>query len=121
MLRKQQNAMIACCMFILFGFIISGVYNLQQEESANPTEITETAGKPSEVTIDSEDHQGKAYLVKVYHGKLAVFDPADENTPLEMTEIRADSLRNYDQDLLSKGITVYGNEELCMILEDFGS
>lgn len=56
-----------------------------------------------------------------YRGSVAVFDSADRETPLQVTDIGMDGLRAADRKLMEVGVTVRTREELVALLEDLGS
>lgn len=59
------------------------------------------------------------YIVKEYDGKVSVFR-FGENLPFEiLEEIVYYSLPEYDREQLKKGISVYTDEELQRLIEDF--
>jgi len=61
------------------------------------------------------------YIVKLFNGHLAVFDSDDSNHPIKVTEIGQESLRQYDRELLSKGIFADDYTSVLELIEDFGS
>ncbi|MGN0517426.1 MAG: hypothetical protein ACI4II_01730 [Acutalibacteraceae bacterium] len=60
------------------------------------------------------------YIVKTYHGKLAVFEP-DKEIPFKVTNLDVNILPQSDRILLDTGIGAVDNKELNRILEDFCS
>ena len=54
-------------------------------------------------------------------GKVAVFIPEQPETPVTVTAIELDSLRERDRDLIAAGMPVSSREELAQLLEDLGS
>lgn len=63
------------------------------------------------------------FVVKEENGKVAVFSQiSDHNMQFkENTDIDFFSLREEDQELIRKGIEIYGTEELSSFIEDFES
>lgn len=104
---RRNMTIIACIFFILLAFIANGISQLQKnEKNYTPTvsqQITE-----------------KKYLLKLYNGKIAVFNEKSEQ-PIQITDISEHSLRNFDYEQLSLGVVVIGDIELAMRLEDYGS
>ena len=60
-----------------------------------------------------------AYIVKDYGGKVAVFNP-DENQPIAVYEVYVHLLPENDIELLRKGIPVDDDYTLQKTLENFG-
>ena len=58
------------------------------------------------------------YTLKEYRGNLAVFTD-DKNNPFEILDIKTAEFPEKDQQKLKNGITVYSEEELFRLLEDF--
>ena len=58
------------------------------------------------------------YIVKDNDGIITIYR-YDENEPYETTDIRIDSLPEYDRESLKKGIFVYSDEQLGRLMEDF--
>ncbi len=113
----------ACCLFSMFAVLISGITSLRESAEKEKENKVYIVNSSTENIPEAEENVGEenGYLVKSQDGKLAVFNPVNMEEPVKTTEIYVESLRRYDQDLLEQGITVYGDEALSMILEDFGS
>lgn len=104
--KSYKGISIGICMFfIMLAFVINGVARLRNSEEATPA----IAQRSSEV-----------YELKLYNGRIAVFY-SGENDPITVTDISEHTLRNYDKELLKKGITAKDSIELTRMLEDFGS
>ena len=111
-----------CCMFSMCAVIISGIISInEKKKEAEQENINTVNDQQIEVYNKTKNQEGTGYLVKANGETLAVFDLIDPDTPLRTTDIYIDTLRNYDRDLVEEGITVFGEEALCLILEDFGS
>ena len=63
----------------------------------------------------------EGYLLADYGGSVAIFAAGDTETPVEVTEISLDSLREGDRALIESGLAVSSGEELAALLEDLGS
>ena len=83
-----------------------------QGRSAAPAAIVSTSAPSSEIS--------EGYTLKVWSGCAAVFS-GGSTSPLFITDIRVDSLRERDRDLLEQGITVQSKTELLKLIEDFNS
>lgn len=73
------------------------------------------------VTTASASGAASGYVLRDYHGKLAVFDAGDLKTPMTVTAIETAGLPLVDRDALTEGMTVDTEEELILLLEDLGS
>jgi hypothetical protein len=60
-----------------------------------------------------------AYVVRAQGGQVAVYRADEPDEPVEITDIRVASLREFDQRQLELGIPVQGEEALARLLEDF--
>lgn len=108
MFSKKNTAIAVCLFFVMTAFIANGILHLQKTSEANgsitvPTQVTDVK-----------------YLLKLYDGKVAVFREG-RDTPVRVTDISEHSLRNFDYEQLTLGVTVIGDIELAMRLEDYGS
>lgn len=99
---KQKTAirMGVCGVLVAFALIISVTAVL-------------AAGAPG------EDVSG--FVLRDYHGRLAVFDAGDLVTPLTVTAVEISSLPEVDRDALAEGMSVASEEELILLLEDLNS
>ncbi len=84
-------------------------------EAATVPKTTPTSAEISE----SFDAEAMTYFVKSHKGYIAIFLESNQNEPLEVTDINVTSLRLVDQETLEKGVTVVGEENLVLFLEDF--
>ncbi len=83
------------------------------------TEAFNTQPASQSQPIDYTSSEESYYTVKEHNGKIAVFNQNGVN-PIHIFEnpyVR--DLPEYDRKLLKNGITVYSNEELLKILEDY--
>ena len=104
-MKKTQIFTLVCALFAVFTV----VQLLHRPKQIQIVPTLQTQELPS------------GYLIKLHDGHIAVFDAADPDTPIHLTNIPASSLRHYDRELLVVGIQVLNEEELLMRLEDFGS
>ncbi len=75
---------------------------------------------PSQTTSLFEMSENDEFIVTVLDGYVTVYLSGSPDTPIEKTEIRADSLRLADQEMLRQGVVLQGLESLSHFLEDFG-
>ncbi|MBR5479569.1 MAG: hypothetical protein IKU84_05275 [Clostridia bacterium] len=99
---------VICLFFIMTAFIANGILHLQKT-----SEVNKNITVPEQVT-DTK------YFLKLYDGKIAVFRDGS-NMPVQITDISEHSLCNFDHEQLTLGVTVIGDIELAMRLEDYGS
>lgn len=59
-----------------------------------------------------------AYIVRDYNGWVAVFPYASDN-PQTVTGVSVAILPERDQNMLERGISVYSDDELFTLLEDY--
>ncbi len=115
---KRDISLIVCMFFIMLAFVVNGVVQVRDyAESKKPGARSVAAQQP---VVDKNEGKTR-YTVRLYHGTIAVFNDGNPDTPIQITDISQDTLRTYDKEQLESGIIVYGDTELAMILEDFGS
>lgn len=61
------------------------------------------------------------YVLREYEGCVAVFASVGDASPMTLTDIEVDTLREADRQILSSGLAVADREELLTLLEDLGS
>lgn len=79
----------------------------------------ETNSKPCLVLKDNKN-KNPIYELKEYEGNIAIFK-LNENLPYKITSISIKDLPEKDHNLLKKGIKVYSEKELNVLLEDYCS
>ena len=125
--KSAGAVMVLLMLALLFALTVRMRPPVNQTEKA-----VRSAGRAGDMTVNNrEGHRASAaenetvtvplYVVMDYNGKLAVFAPTDVNTPEIITTIETDLLRRTDKELFMTGVPVYSDEELCRLLEDFGS
>ena len=65
--------------------------------------------------------QESLYLLRDSGGRVAVYSREDPATPITVTDIETDTLREGDRALLAQGLPAASWEELAGLLEDLGS
>ncbi len=75
---------------------------------------------PTNPNSKTQEVQNISYIIKEHNGKLAVYNPSDENTPIAIYDIYIHLLPETDIELLRKGISVEDELSLQKKLEDFG-
>ncbi len=73
-----------------------------------------------EVEVSAISREEKGFILKEYEGVIAIFK-IGEDVPSELTNIETKYLPSIDRMELKNGIYMENNEELAMMLEDFGS
>lgn len=61
------------------------------------------------------------YIVRDFNGKIAVYHSPDATVPQYITDFDTAALPQHDRELLEKGVGLRSEEELQMLLEDYGS
>lgn len=65
--------------------------------------------------------EGGAYLLREYEGYVAVYHPAEAETPSTVTDIRIDDLPESDRTELAGGILAPDHDTAVRLLEDYGA
>ncbi len=123
---KKRITIVACGLFIMLGFLVNGVsmlYENRYTASKIPDVRTAAVSANTETHEDPEEEMTgeKSYIIKIRDGVVVVFDADNINNPIFVTDIYASTLRHFDRELLSEGITVKGEYELQSIIEDFSN
>lgn len=111
MANEKRITIAACGLFVMLGFLVSGLSFLWEPDDAAPVLQAEPVAAEA----------APQYLLKLHQGRVAIFDARQTEVPVETTEIPEETLRNYDRELLTAGIPVSSEQELLRLLEDFGS
>lgn len=118
MSSQKRITIAACAMFIMLGFLGSGILKTKKhlpEHNTPPEEVFTSAETDVLAETNTE------YTLKIQDGILVVFSESDDTRPIIVTDIYASTLRHLDRERLTNGITVNGDLEMQMLLEDFSS
>lgn len=149
MMDNKRLTIIACGVFILIGFVVNGIVDFRnQNRSAENTHVfsesNRAVGKGIPYNIDYfeailkkynyiENNRAAAkaeaavtkseknYIIKLINGKVVVYLEENTEIPIRITDIEEHTLRSYDREQLLSGISIKGERELNLALEDFGS
>ena len=69
----------------------------------------------------SYDGAAAAFVLRDYNGYVSVFSVKDAREPVQVTDIRTETLRRSDRTLLEGGLTVGSRQTLLLLLEDLGA
>ena len=64
---------------------------------------------------------GETYILRLSGDSVAIYLQGQEESPLLVTDIQANHLRESDRALLENGITVSSYDEILQLLEDLNS
>jgi hypothetical protein len=99
-------------MLILCAFSVP-VWIAQSRAAGGKAEKVE--GLSTEVTVSNTK-----YTIRAYDEKIAVFIE-DSTEPAEILDVYLFSLPPADAEILQDGITVFGDENLARVIEDYTS
>ncbi len=118
MSSQKRITLAACAMFIMLGFLGGGILKTKKQENTpkKPTDEVSTSAETDALAENKTE-----YTLKIQDGVLVVFSHADDTRPIIVTDIYASTLRHFDRERLNEGITVSGDLEMQMLLEDFSS
>ena len=68
--------------------------------------------------VRAEDAAHSAYIVREADGYVAVYRADAPGTPMQITDIAVDDLREHDRELLRAGLGARDRQALLMLLED---
>lgn len=101
---KYRIFLIWLLTVIVIGLIALVVYGNRAEE------IEQELGMGLEV-----EHR---YYVQEHEGRVAIFHATDRENPRDVYNVYVRNLPEYDQDLLSNGVLIEGEDALKAIVED---
>ena len=106
---NERIKITVCAVTVCIAVIMSAVTvnSFLEKDNTNPDSITV---QPTE-----------GYVIMAYYGKIAVFNPNHLNTPLAVTDININTLRDSDRRMLADGIRLNDEAEVAQLLEDLGS
>ncbi len=131
-MKKKQMLAGTLTVFVLLAFLLFAAALLRQREYPTQKQIypvmslheasrgADTTSEPEPVTSELTDVQ-PMYTVMDYGGRLAVFTASGGSVPEMITAIETGRMRKTDRDSFLEGVPVFSDEELCSLLEDFGS
>lgn len=85
-----------------------------------PDPVAQAAGLPTE-TIQPVEQAVYRYVARDYNGKIAIYPSAQAALPQYVTDFDTAALPQRDRELLQQGIGLRDEQELQMLLEDYGS
>jgi hypothetical protein len=109
----KTRKLIIPCMLILCAFSVP-VWIAQSRAAGGKAEKVE--GLSTEVTVSST----LSIQYRAYDEKIAVFIE-DSTEPAEILDVYLFSLPPADAEILQDGITVFGDENLARVIEDYTS
>ncbi len=116
---QKRITVSACALFIMLGFVASGLSELRNfNDTKEDISISEEAIETSRA---SEATENEGFIIKLDNGYIAVFSKLNDEKPLYTTEIHEGVLRNLDKESLTSGIFAEDPAALAALLEDFGS
>ena len=111
--------------FILGGLIsVSLAMGMAALVSSRPEEASplQTVSHQSQkVEVQPVEKALYQYVVRDYQGKIAVYSSMESLTPQYVTDFDTAVLPLKDREMLKEGIGLRNQEELQMLLEDYGS
>ncbi len=107
---KQRIRIIVCATTVCLAVIMSAMTIASFRESAAAT---------SEVPAPQLAAVG--YVIREHHGRIAVFSADEPYSPITVTNININALRDSDRQMLASGISLSDEAQVAQLLEDLGS
>lgn len=107
---KERIRIIVCAITVCIAIIMSAMTIASFRESSVAT--TENA---------APEFTAGGYVIKEHHGRIAVFDADELDSPITVTNININALRDSDRRLLTSGISLSDEAQVAQLLEDLGS
>jgi len=121
--RKMLTAASA-----IFAFICVAVFVVSAAVSANLNKGLVEKGSARALAVEVQpaltpevQTEAFTYLVREWDGKICVYYNNQWESPVMVTDIDAESLRQTDRELFREGVCVADQEALLQLLEDFTS
>ena len=121
-MKKKNISLISVLFIAVSTFIILAVYLLSVIEKVPGDQVAVSSiNTESEQNMDIQSQQeNDFYIIKTTEdGKIGVYKGDAQEPTILLHEIMLKALPKFDRDLLAKGITIYSDEELYKIIEDF--
>ena len=120
---NQKSKKNAVALFFVFAAFCASVYSLASAASYEPVPVrvndrisdTDVTPEPSD---PPEEATFQAKVIRLWHGKAAVFDVGAE-TPEQILPADTESLPDDVISRLSEGIFIYTQEQYISYIEDF--
>jgi hypothetical protein len=115
---RMATGITCICMALAMAVSATAVSIGEPNVSDEPQTGT-NVGQPAVSTAFSEDT--KTYVLRLSGDSVAIYLQGQEDSPLLVTDIRVQNLRESDRALLENGITVSSYDEILQLLEDLNS
>ena len=116
-MKKKLIFALACVCVFTLSFFLTGALLGTKSKAVSPAEVSAEAP----LTEETEEEAAEVFIVTALGGNVVVFRDLPETSPVIVTDIRTESLRRLDREMLESGITVSSHEEALRLLEDLGS
>lgn len=107
MMYKHTAVLSITCLILTLMAVAASLQRSPQTSAVTEPAVIQTSEPP-------------LYIAKDIDGVVGICDP-DGAQPVQMTDIRVSSLREYDQAMLRDGLPLYSETGLTEFLEDFDS
>lgn len=107
---KQRIRIIVCAITVCIAVIMSAITIASFRESNTPTP-----------EIPAPQLAAAGYVIREHHGRIAVFSADEPDSPITVTNININALRDSDRRLLTSGISISDEAQVAQLLEDLGS
>ena len=107
------KAAILLCLLSAAAYSVFGAYESMQRSSSKAMSAELSAGFADPIKAE--------YFLRDSGGYVAVYEGRLSRTPVSVTAIETQLLRDTDRELLAMGIPVPDGAELLQLLEDLGS
>ena len=115
---QLRLATLGISMFAALGMGIAAVTLGAPEPPVEPQPMATQIDNPQQVPVPQPSYR---FIVRDFAGKIAVYQANQSATPQYITDFDTAALPLQDREDLKKGIGVANDEELQMLLEDYGS
>ena len=112
-MATRIKAAVLLCLMSAAAYSVFGAYESMHRGTADLI--------PEELSARFPDPIDAQYILRDSGGYVAVFEGRLSRTPLSVTGIETELLRDADRELLARGIPVPDSAELLQLLEDLGS
>ena len=112
--------------FFILGGLVSvslamGMAALVSSRPEGASPLQTVSHQSQKVEVQPVEKALYQYVVRDYQGKIAVYSSMEAQTPQYVTDFDTAVLPRQDREMLKEGIGLRNEEELQVLLEDYGS
>ena len=123
-MKSVRTRLFALCAGLCAAFSMALAAAFVPQSQPAPAREPEPKAAPPSLPAENIQPVEQAvyrYVARDYNGKIAIYPSAQALQPQYVTDFDTSALPQRDRELLQQGIGLRDEEELQMLLEDYGS